>query len=281
MLEYDPSRVALYSPQKHDSLFVCNRCSDPQLAIEAARLAYRRAERSPSEYEWLKDALARVGFDAPALFNGAATDAHAFCAYRPEDATALIAFRGTRPDAVKDLVTDVRFQLVDWTETGGRVHFGFATAFRSLYSQIDRWLQLHAAGRGRLIITGHSLGGALATLAASLWKPTLLLTLGSPRVGDAKFVATLAAVPSMRIVGCCDVVTDVPLEISGYRHIEAFFYITRSGQILEKADSAVIATDRRQGHADYLKLHSWKIWKNVASRQLADHAPINYARAFF
>ena len=64
-LAYDPSRTALYHPERRDTLFVRGQTYSPlQLAIEAARLAYYRAEVSPAERARLADALA----PAPACF---------------------------------------------------------------------------------------------------------------------------------------------------------------------------------------------------------------------
>jgi alpha-beta hydrolase superfamily lysophospholipase len=83
-----------------------------------------------------------------------------------------------------------------------------------------------------LLITGHSLGGALATLCAAdvaeSWarspvqhRPRIVLhTFGSPRVGDAIFAARLAAhVPTaLRFVAGLDIVPSVPLVAMGYAH---------------------------------------------------------------
>src|SRR5712671_7597973 len=112
VLAYDPTRVALYSPEQRATLFAAGQTySDRQLAIEAARLAYVRAEQSVPERQRLDDALARVGFGATAVFNDAKTDTQAFAAYRPNDMTTLVAFRGTQPDSKRDLCTDLKVLL--------------------------------------------------------------------------------------------------------------------------------------------------------------------------
>ena len=49
-LTYDPSRNALYHPEQRDTIFESGQTYSPvQLAVEAARLAYYRAEESASE----------------------------------------------------------------------------------------------------------------------------------------------------------------------------------------------------------------------------------------
>jgi hypothetical protein len=280
-IEYDPRRVALYSPEERETIFVTGHTYSPlQLAVETARLAYVRIEKLASERQRLASALARVGFGAPEPFVHPETDTQAFGTYRSSDRIALIGFRGTQPDKVADLATDLEAHTVMWTEPAGRVHAGFAAAARGIMPRVKEWLDRDCPGRSTLILTGHSLGAALATLAASVWRPTLLVTLGSPRVGDAAFAATLAGLEGARIVDCCDAVTELPPEVPAYTHIRPPTYITKDGVKVENPDAAFIAEDKVRGRAEYFAKHAWKIGA-VLLRDLADHAPINYARAFF
>ncbi len=281
-LAYDASRTALYHPERQDTLFVGGQTYAPlQLAVEAARLAYYRAEASPAERARLADALARVGFAGLVLFADFRSGAAAFAARRSTDGTTLLSFRGTQPDNYQDLITDLRANLVPWPESAGRVHDGFAVSVRALRPQILEWIESAKPDPGKLILTGHSLGAAMATLAASIWRPAWLVTIGSPRVGDAAFIGTVRATYSARFVDCCDAVTEVPPEIGGYVHIKACTYITRDAGIVENPDSAFVQSDRSQGRADYFRLYSGQLERNVTVRELADHAPINYARAMF
>jgi hypothetical protein len=280
-IAYDPSRIALYSPEKRETIFEVGQTYSPlQLAIEAARLAYVRAETSASERQRLSSALARVRFGEPKSFVHSETGTQAFGAYRSEDRTALMSFRGTQLDELTDIATDLVAHTVGWTESAGRVHAGFAAAARGLIPQVREWLDGECRGRSTLIMAGHSLGAALGTLVASVWRPTLLVTLGSPRVGDAAFAVAFAGIAGARIVDCCDIVTEVPPETPMYTHIRPPTYITKDGSAVDTPGVEFIAADRLKGRAEYLAKYAWKIGA-VLVRDLADHAPINYARAFF
>jgi hypothetical protein len=280
-LEYDPSNAALYHPEQRDTVFEQGQTySIPQLAVEAARLAYYRAERSAGERARLAEALGRVGFSEPVLFAGPRSGVAAFATGRADGAT-LLSFRGTQPDNYKNLITDVRANLVAWPESGGLVHDGFATAVRVLKPQILEWIDHSKPDDSKLILTGHSLGAAMATLAATIWRPAWLVTIGSPRVGDAAFVATVAATHKVRFVDCCDAVTEVPPEFGGYRHIGEPTYLTRDAGVVESPEPSFIMVDRLHARIDYASLYAWRMTKNVPVRDLADHAPINYARGIF
>jgi hypothetical protein len=252
-----------------------------QLAVEAARLAYYRAEESVSERARLADALVRVGFADLVLFVDSKTGATAFAARRSSDGTALLSFRGTRPNDYRDLITDLRANLVAWPESAGYVHNGFAVFVRALRPQILEWIENAKPDCSKLILAGHSLGAAMATLAATIWRPGWLVTLGSPRVGDAAFIATVEAARIVRLVDCCDAVTDVPPKLSGYTHIKANTYLTRDAKTVENPQPSFVVSDRLRARADYSLRYSWQFWRNVFIRDLADHAPSNYARAVF
>jgi pimeloyl-ACP methyl ester carboxylesterase len=122
----------------------------------------------------------------------------------------IAAFRGTEPDKPEDWLSDLHAVPVAWAE-GGVVHEGFLSAYQAVRDQLHTVLAGVPAG-GRLIFTGHSLGAAVATLAAADFRARWpeLVTLGSPRVGDAGLAQLLQGLTVHRVVNCCDIVTRIP-----------------------------------------------------------------------
>ena len=169
--------------------------------------------------------------------------------------------------------------MTNW-QKGGRVHDGFARAASSVLETLNAWLTSTDAARTQLALTGHSLGAAIATLLASVVRPNVLVTIGSPRVGNADFAATLDGIGIKRFVDCCDAVTELPPEVGGYVHVGPPTYITQAGVPDPGADDAFVSADRASARSEYFVKYAWKIG-NVLVRDLADHAPVNYVRSLF
>lgn len=77
---------------------------------------------------------------------------------------------------------------------GTLVHAGFARVYDSVRERVLAKARETSKGYDRVVCTGHSLFGAVATLAAADLAtelgevPVVCVTFGSPRVGDEKFV---------------------------------------------------------------------------------------------
>ncbi|MCC3375470.1 lipase family protein [Cohnella sp. REN36] len=130
---------------------------------------------------------------------------------------AIVAFRGTSStsDWVSDaMATQARFKCV---RDGGLVHFGFNGIYESMRDEVLAAVRKISASK-RLYITGHSLGGALATLCAldvsanTRFRAPNVYTFGSPRVGDASFAGSYGARigAGYRINNPYDAVTHIP-----------------------------------------------------------------------
>jgi hypothetical protein len=277
-MRYDPTRRSLYFPESGDPLpgFSADWATD-RVCAELSRLCYYRfdEEKKPRFRQVLEAALDAAGFSKPDYFCDAEQAAQAFGT--TAKGVAYVVFRGTQGGKIKDLISDLAAPLVDWAD-GERVHWGFRKAFQSLEPQIDSWLA--DPPRDRLVITGHSLGAAMAPLMAARHPEAELVTFGSPRVGDRAFAVQFENRSMRRYVDCNDAVTMVPPGIIGYVHAGDMLYIDRFGIVHPKPpDASAVAEDRQLGRRHYRQNYAWKFWRNVLTRRLADHTPINYVSA--
>ena len=236
------------------------------LCAELARLAYVPDAATAAPF------LARAGLELLDWRD----DAQAFAA-RGRGLTAIV-FRGT--DSAVDLIRDLAFLPEHWA-LGGYVHRGFAAALRPL----GPWaLAAAAQATGRLVLAGHSFGGALAILFASVRAPDHLYTFGAPRVGDRGFAERQRAVAHDRFVGCADVVCRMPSARLGgsrrFAHSGTRRFIDRAGTLRDGWSDEEIAADCRAARAEYpVSLVRAVVEARAPWRGLADHAPINYLSA--
>ncbi len=140
------------------------------------------------------------------------TDTQAFICHHDE--VVLIAVRGTASGA--DAIRDANAHQVPFTEGVGKAHEGFYLAYRAMQRFVLGYLtQFHT--RQRIIICGHSLGGAIALLLAESLRQIpdcqyniLLYTYGAPRAADSEFTEGASALVHHRIVNHNDPVPSVP-----------------------------------------------------------------------
>lgn len=219
---------------------------------ELSRIAYRPHEgASPSR----RNLLEAAGLEETDAFSSAATGTGAMLVRsRRAPSFAVLVFRGTE-QKIQDFLHDADTWPIPAFGGSVLVHRGFKRALNSVWAAID-----HALDRidAPLFYTGHSLGAALATLAAARRSPRAVYAFGSPRVGDTRFVQKLKDVPIHRIVCGNDMVATVPPESFGFRHAGEEHCIGRQ-LLANPATNAVF----------------WSVFA-TPPRALADHAPISY-----
>ena len=124
----------------------------------------------------------------------------------------VLAFRGTEATSIKDIKADAKAKTTQ-CETGGRIHSGFKQAFEQISLDIQETLNEDKFLNTPLFITGHSLGGALATIAAKKLSHkgglAACYTFGAPRVGDEEWIENIKT-PIYRLVNAADSVTMLP-----------------------------------------------------------------------
>lgn len=207
------------------------------------------------------------------FFNAHKRDTQAFI-FRTDECMVL-AFRGTQE--IRDWTTNLDMKLRNFTirragkttlsSYKGKVHTGFflgwADIERDVLAQLMRW-QNESQETGKplkplppLLITGHSLGGALATMAAaSLHENGInvagLYTFGQPRVGDLTFSRQLdknLAGKVFRFVNNNDVVPHVPPPFSFqnpmrfYGHLGTLKYFNSKGRLMSNYQAFSRAVD--------------------------------------
>jgi triacylglycerol lipase len=133
------------------------------------------------------------------------------------DDNIVIAFRGTSSpfDWMADMIA--RQQKYPFVRNAGWTHEGFTAIYRSARKQIFTILN-RLPEHKKLYITGHSLGGALATLCAidvavhSHYPSPFVYTFGAPRTGDPAFAKAYHVIvrESHRVYNLYDIVTQVP-----------------------------------------------------------------------
>jgi triacylglycerol lipase len=189
---------------------------DPNDARYNRRNARWLAEFSRLMY--VRDAGARRPFLPPGITEEVlqGTDRTEVAIFRASGFDVL-AFRGTQLDSLNGFLTDVLTDTglpipLPWPPYAGRVHGSVGHELIRVWPQIETKL-LDLPHPQPLFFTGHSLGGAMATLASAVSRkriPRATYTFGAPRVGDAAFVASIQPVPLHRVENAHDPIPMVP-----------------------------------------------------------------------
>lgn len=160
-------------------------------------------------------------------------DTQAFIA--ANDEIIVLSFRGTT--SMRDWRTDLNIKLV--FSKVGRIHRGFNEALDYIWQELRQALIDFRDKEQSIWITGHSLGGALATLAVDrLTEESIeikgLYTFGQPKVGDKVFARNFdnkMKKLSFRFVHDEDIVPKVPTLFQGYHHIGTECYFDRDNKM--------------------------------------------------
>lgn len=190
-----------------------------------------------------------------------------------EDVEALlvVSFGGTDIRKLSNIITDLEIwesaEEPDFLCSGAFVHSGFLRAWESVSDAVlegvqqglEQWKAKNKGGIA-LVITGHSLGGSVATLAAATlssvgYTPSLLVTFGSPRTGNKEFTDCLNTYikdTSFRITHHRDPIVHLPLSCWGYSHIAAeIFYPNIHDSIWMECESDVSNKEDPKCSAQY------------------------------
>ncbi len=188
----------------------------------------------------------------------------------------IVAFRGTLPletdnwnafvDSLLDWVNDGEADLVNAHYTVGQVHQGFDKSLDVLWDDVLAVVEAqHAASRLPVVVTGHSKGGALASLAAlrlqfeAALSPAGVYTFGSARAGDTTFARDYDSkiLHDWRFENADDIVPHLPptttllpflkqidarlarLSSHGYHHVGQLEFLNWAGGVTEGSTFAL------------------------------------------
>src|SRR5262245_44777877 len=231
-----PNIVFVFHPEKDSTYVHFEHAAEHPFIADAASVVRRNAwwmgDAALLSY-WPSDAaierLRIAGMHAEVL------DADGVQAYLSwTESFVIVAFRGTEPDEWEDIFADIEIPLVPCGQ-GRRVHSGFKRYVDNVWPMLRP--RLDDLGRSRPVwFTGHSLGAALATIAADLYERTWgVCTFGSPRVGDAAFASAFDKRfdnKAVRFVNDADIVTHVPPPLpTRYKHVGGLRHIRPDGSI--------------------------------------------------
>ncbi len=208
------------------------------------------------------------------------------------DSALVVVFRGTRVQVhslldtsevillnQNDLWIDGQF-LPAACRIGGRVHAGFLQAFVEISDCLDRMVKARRPEQ-KVWLTGHSMGGALATVAAAHLGAAAvqgLHTYGCPRVGNAAFAGVLPVETHNRFVHRDDWVPALPPELLGYVHAGNLLPVTGSPPRNFLEDLAISARDvsaALNAMAREFRIKPGALPLKISG--VADHMPIYYA----
>jgi triacylglycerol lipase len=237
-----------------------------------------------ADEEFVKSRFKRAGLPEVRFFEGQSTQ----CYVANNDKFAIVAFRGSEiwkkrdeldiGEIVADLKADVDIRLVDWPQ-GGKVHRGFKEALDEVWPDLLPYIRKLAEKGCKIWVTGHSLGGALATLCGELYGNVQgVYTFGSPWVGNEDFKENVST-KVYRIVNDEDIVSRLP-SFGVFVYVGEVKFIDGDGIIRDEMDEKEYINEPPQDYsngrqnADQPKK---KPFEGFVPAPFRDHVPVLYA----
>lgn len=164
-----------------------------------------------------------------------------------KDNEITIVYRGSRN--LFDYITDIRIPLICAPELlpeGGKIHSGFYSLFKDSWESVYKILKGYANDQQleikdfKINLTGHSMGGAIATIAALFLsvregaEDLHVATFASPRVFDsaaAEVYEERLEKKTIRVVNQSDFIPSLPLGSMGYKHVGEQLRISSSSSL--------------------------------------------------
>ena len=197
------------------------------------------------------------GYNSFTWIENTETDTQAFLAAK--DDHLVVCFRGT--SSGKDVLADLNFLKTGAFGGHGKVHRGFQRALDSVWDNVEA--AVNKMGRDKkLFICGHSLGAALAQLAAhrfnlGSYNVADVYVFGSPRVANREFMEhynELLSAKTFLHINNKDIVTSVPLALLGFHHLGAQPRSFNNGHVITNVTEMLLAPGDVHEDTEFEKL---------------------------
>ncbi|XXH00603.1 hypothetical protein Hte_006951 [Hypoxylon texense] len=174
-----------------------------------------------------------AGATVLATFSGVITDVQGFVSTDDTNQLIVVSIKGS--ESIRNWIADLSFLTVPCDLVDGcQVHVGFLTAYNEIAEELLAGVASATAAHPtyKTVFAGHSLGGAVNTIAAGYARKqgyaVDLYTYGSPRVGNDAFVGfvTAQAGAESRVTHLDDPVPRLPPIFIGYRHTSPEYWLS-------------------------------------------------------
>ncbi|KAL8750962.1 MAG: hypothetical protein Q9199_006736 [Rusavskia elegans] len=170
-----------------------------------------------------------------------------YIAIDPANKLIVLAIRGSVSKANWKADWDMMRVGINWCDEC-HIHRGFRNSWDEIKQAVTENMRkaVEAHPDHRIVVTGHSLGGAVATIAAAELRrldahfaaQTELYTFGSPRIANKEAARWLSDQSrfSWRITNENDLVPRLPPRVLGYHHMEPEYWIAQNGSNPSRED---------------------------------------------
>ncbi|XP_062181209.1 lipase-like isoform X2 [Phragmites australis] len=165
------------------------------------------------------------GFEVIELIVDVKNCLQAYVGFAGDMNAVIVVFRGTQENSIQNWIEDLFWKQLDLDYPGmpeAKVHSGFYSAYHNttLRDGVVSGIQKTRAVYGNIpiMVTGHSMGGAMASFCALDLvvnfglKDVTLMTFGQPRIGNAVFASYFRRhLPNaVRVINAHDIVPHLP-----------------------------------------------------------------------
>ncbi|CDM29794.1 hypothetical protein DTO013E5_6152 [Penicillium roqueforti] len=197
-------------------------------------------------------------------------DVAGFLAVDKTNKLLVVSFRGSR--TLSNWIANINFGFTDASSicSGCEAHGGFLEAWEAVAADLTSKIKAAKATYSgyTLVVTGHSYGGALATLGGIVlrnggYEPSVY-TYGQPRVGNKALAQYITDQGSLwRVTHTDDLVPKVPPATVGFSHASPEYWITSGDNttVTSSDIDVIVGVGSKSGNAGTLNpdtaAHNW------------------------